>query len=295
MTTNRSRRRTGIALAGVLVVLLALSACGRAKPQGPITVTTTYVALGDSYTAVSGTGPYTNGACYRSEDDYPSLVAEKLGLGGTFVDASCGGATSADLQATQVIQSGGSNPPQLDSVTKDTKLVTLGMGLNNSKLLSFYPLYSCLPLNGKTQPACTSFLKMPESAIDNAIATVGQQVRANIAAIREAAPNARIVLVGYPRLVSATGACPSQVPVPAKALAWSRHILIAVNTTLSATAKSAGVDYIDTYKASAGHDVCSADPWVNGQREIPGKALEFHPFAAYHVAVADQIVALLKK
>ncbi|HEX4189912.1 MAG TPA: SGNH/GDSL hydrolase family protein [Marmoricola sp.] len=294
MTTSRSRRRAGIAL-GTFVVLLALGACGRATPTTHIgNSATTYVALGDSYTAVSGDGPFTNAACYRSEDDYPSLVAQKLSIG-DFEDASCGGATSADLADTQVMASGGSNPPQLDSVTKDTKLVTLGMGLNNSKLLSFYPLYSCLPLSGKTQAACTHYLNLPEATIDQAIASVGTQVRANIAAIRTAAPNARIVLVGYPRLVSATDDCPSQVPVPAAALARARHILIAVNTTLAETARSAGVDYIDTYKSSAGHDVCSADPWVNGQRDIPGKALKFHPFAAYHVAVADQIVALLAK
>jgi hypothetical protein len=58
---------------------------------------------------------------------------------------------------------------------------------------------------------------------------------------------------------------------------------------------AAGADYVDTYSLSKGHDVCSDDPWVNGHEEVPGEAAALHPFAAYHRAVADAIVTLLKK
>ncbi|HEX4189911.1 MAG TPA: SGNH/GDSL hydrolase family protein [Marmoricola sp.] len=292
MTTTHPRRRAGTALAGVMIVLLALSACGRANPHPPIKDITSYVALGDSYTAVSGEGPFTDDACKRSVSDYPSLIAKRLSIS-HFVDASCGGATSANLKQTQTIAAGGSNPPQLDSVTKDTKLVTLGIGLNDNGI-SYYLLYACIPVNGKTSTTCTQYLNLPASTVDKAVASIGRQVRTNILAIRHKAPHARIVLVGYPRLVSETDACPSQVPVPAEALARIRQTLIDLNSTLHNTAKSTNVDYIDMYTASAGHDVCSTAPWVNGQLNLNGLAFQFHPYAAYHVAVADKIVALLR-
>ncbi|HET6154328.1 MAG TPA: SGNH/GDSL hydrolase family protein [Marmoricola sp.] len=292
MTTTHSPRRAGIALVGTMIVLLALGACGRANPHPPIKDITTYVALGDSYTAVSGEGPFTNDPCKRSVDNYPSLIAKQLSIA-HFVDASCGGATSADLKQTQKIAAGGSNPPQLDSVNKDTKLVTLGIGLNDNGI-SYYLLYACIPVDGKTSTTCTQYLNLPASTIDRAVSSIGRQVRTNILAIRHKAPHARIVLVGYPRLVSETEDCPSQVPVPAEALARIRQTIIGVNDALAHDAKTTNVDYVDMYSASKGHDVCSADPWVNGQRNLNGVAFQFHPYAAYHVAVATMIVALLK-
>jgi hypothetical protein len=47
------------------------------------------------------------------------------------------------------------------------------------------------------------------------------------------------------------------------------------------------------WQASQGHDVCSADPWINGQRTDPTRAQQFHPFANEQAAIADLIVSSL--
>ncbi|MCW2784380.1 MAG: Lipase 2 precursor [Marmoricola sp.] len=288
--TIRTRRALTVLAALALVVL---SACG--APQAPpIKPVVGYVALGDSFTAVAGTGPFTDSGCLRSDADYPALVAAKLGYK-NYDNVSCGGATSSDLTSTQFPSNGhGANPPQLEALTKDTKLVTLGMGLNNLGL-SYYLLYACLPVNGKTPVTCKKYLHQPDTAVTAAIAKMGAMVRTNLKAIRQAAPKARVVLVGYPRLLPDGTDCASQVPLPPAALDRIRTTLVDVNTTLRDVAKRSGADYIDMYAASEGHDVCSADPWVDGQTNLPGQALAFHPYKAYHVAVADKIAALVGK
>ncbi|HEX3979634.1 MAG TPA: SGNH/GDSL hydrolase family protein, partial [Acidimicrobiales bacterium] len=93
----------------------------------------TYVALGDSYTSgpaiPTQLGPTTNpsapASCLRSSQNYPSLAARALGL--DLVDASCGGATTEDMDTSQ----GPGIPAQLDALRATTSVVTLGIGGND--------------------------------------------------------------------------------------------------------------------------------------------------------------------
>ena len=45
------------------------------------------------------------------------------------------------------------------------------------------------------------------------------------------------------------------------------------------------------YEASQGHDVCAADPWVNGGVTDRQRALAYHPFASGMRADAARVVA----
>ncbi|MCZ4498967.1 MAG: Lipase 2 precursor [Marmoricola sp.] len=293
-----SRSSRLVAAAVVVLCAAVLAGCTRGHPEDRLTIVdkSDYVALGDSYTAVSGAGPYTDKVCLRSETDYPALVAAKLAIT-SFTNASCAGASSTDL-LTRQITSSGSNPPQLDSLTRTTKTVTIGLGLNDSGI-SYYLISVCLPIEGAAKdavsPNCTAYLKQPEAGIPQVIDALRQGVLDDLHSVRERAPKARIVLVGYPRLLPATGSCPDQLPLPRVALERARAAGSLVNEAMKAAATSAGADFIDMYTASKGHDLCSDDPWVNGYKAIPGKALALHPFPTYHRAVADRVVALLDK
>ncbi|RNL77443.1 SGNH/GDSL hydrolase family protein [Nocardioides marmorisolisilvae] len=292
---NRARPHARVAVSVLLAVaLLALAACGAKGNPHPKTLDS-YVALGDSYTALAGAGPFVDNACKRAKVNYPHLVAADLGIT-TFTDASCGGATSANLTQDQAIKNPpASRPPQLEALSKKTKLVTLGIGLNNgSTPISYLLLYVCLPVNGITLPQCSQYLKATDSSVTEAIATMASEVKANLKAIKKAAPNARVVLVGYPRVLADDKDCQA-LPLPAAAATRLRLALKLVNQDLARTAKSSKVDYIDMYAASPGHELCSNDPWMAGELNVPGKALQFHPYPAYARAVADKIVALLKK
>src|ERR1700709_2369081 len=124
-----------------LALLLTVSACGGAGPAaapsppswGPTSGTSspfpTYVALGDSYSA----GPLipvtdvANG-CFRSDHNYPSLVAESLHA--KLTDRTCSGAETKDFTTAQNAEV----PAQETGLSKDTSLVTVGLGGNDEQV-----------------------------------------------------------------------------------------------------------------------------------------------------------------
>ena len=113
---------TGLIVAG-LATIATTAGPADAAPATRLTppVVTRYVALGDSYTA----GPLipvtqvANG-CFRSTNNYPSLVARALAVP-TFVDVSCSGAQTKDMTTGQLP----GVAPQFDALTPDTDLVSV--------------------------------------------------------------------------------------------------------------------------------------------------------------------------
>lgn len=291
-TTDARRPRARVIPAALAALALAaVGACGKDNPDNGPTDIGTYVSLGDSYSSGVGLVPVTDEVCNRSSLNYPSLIAEKFGFD-QFVDATCAGASSEDLFASQTTAKG-SNLPQLDQVPADADLVTIGLGLNDNGL-SVALLVPCLEVNGQVSSTCDLYLKQPNSVFDAAIATMEGGVKADLDDIREKAPKARIVLVGYPRLLPDDATCPQEVPVVEAAAVRIRYSLNKVNEAMKSAARKARVDFVDMYTASEGHDACSEDRWVNGQNIELGKALAYHPFAAYHEAVAEKIATLLE-
>ena len=287
-------------IAAVLAVLCAVSLAGCGKNPGPRPLPeqgNTYVALGDSFTAVAGTGPFTDPKfCLRSTDNYPHLVAEKLHLK-PFADDSCGGAAPHDLTQAQLVTGEGgrgTNQPQLNAVSEDTTLVTVGIGLNesvgNRTTIAFLLTDICRPKH--VDEKCQAYQRLGAKVWTDAIDQLGDDIATSLGQIHERAPKARIVLVGYPRVVPDTGSC-AAVPLPGLALNRLRTTMMQVNVKFKAVAAAAGADYVDMYAASKGHDACSAQPWVNGEK-ANSKAFRYHPYKSYHRAVAAQIVALLK-
>lgn len=275
-------------------LVLAIAACGADTPdREPIAADYQYVALGDSFTAVAGTGPWLDAECRRSEENYPHLIAKRLGYANDeFMDASCGGATSEAISQAQKTQGNRSTKrPQLNAVGPATKLVTLGIGLNNGGLSAFM-LYLCLPETNQAA-ACQKYLRQPPDYLPAVIENVARQVGANLAAIRERAPSAQIVLVGYPRLLPDGEVCADQVPLPKEASERIREAIRLAGIALREAAEAVSADYVDMYAESQGHDVCSESPWVAGSRGAAGEALPFHPFSIYHRQVAGKILPIL--
>src|SRR3954469_668109 len=135
-------RRTVTALAtALLAVLLALVTALPAQAQGsPPTAsshpikTSPYVALGDSYSSAAGVTPFVPGsppACSRSLLNYPHDIAAATGAE-SFTDVTCSGARTSDFFTSQTA----GQPPQLDAVTKSTKLVTMTIGGNDGGAFS---------------------------------------------------------------------------------------------------------------------------------------------------------------
>ncbi len=112
--------------------------------------------------------------------------------------------------------------------------------------------------------------------------------------IRRRAPKAQVLVVGYPQLVPATGGCPGLLPIASGHLGFARRVNKSLTDNLARAAERTGTAYVDVWSASAGHDICSEDPWVAGQPgQLGGGAIPFHPLPAGQRAVADLVVDAL--
>ncbi|GAA1925059.1 SGNH/GDSL hydrolase family protein [Nocardioides hwasunensis] len=269
------RSRLSALLAG-LVLLTACSSGGTSPGEGgspapdPVTDTEVtsdvdYVALGDSFSAgpFIGTMRTDPNGCARSRDNYPAFLADWLDVK-SYTDVTCSAATTADLTAPMRLFDGTTAPPQLDALSEDTDLVTLGMGGND------FGIYTSL-IQCQDGAAC------PLDRLRADAGKVAGNIRKAVRGIRSRAPEATVYVVGYPDILPTEGTC-AAVGVPADVLGPVADIAGILNASLRAGAKAGGASYVDMAKPSQGHDVCAQrGAWINGPRFRAGVAAPFHP------------------
>ena len=267
-----------------------LPARGVGEPTGVGSPYPEYVALGDSYTAAPLVPPTdTSTTCLRSERNYPALVTE--GLPGTrLTDVSCGGATTTDMTQPQQGQQG-SVPPQFDALEESTDLVTIGLGGNDGGLFGTMIL-RCTILASQ-QPEGTPCTGELGPTVDGTLARIRQSLEQVVAGVRERSPEARVLLVGYPQIVPASGSCPA-LPLAPGDYPFVRTVNERLTQAVAQAARATDAEYVDVWSASAGHDICAPDPWINGKDTQLDRALAFHPFAAEQRAVADLVLDLVR-
>ncbi len=203
-----------------------------------------YAALGDSYSSGVGTRSYyaDSGSCQRSPYAYPVLDAARLGAALTFV--ACSGAKVADVRNGQ-----------LSSLRTATRYVTVSVGGNDAGFSSV--LLQC------AQPWPTTCW----GAIDNANAVIRNTLPGRLdglyAAIRSRAPNARVVVVGYPRLFNG-----EECNLAARISPGEQQELNAtadlLATTIRTRAAAHGFAFVDARTRFTGHSVCDDVEWING-------------------------------
>jgi lysophospholipase L1-like esterase len=248
-----------------------------------------YVALGDSFTAAPFV-PSTDLAegCFRSDGNYPALIADRL-QPARFVDVSCSAATTEDLTSPQATAGGrGRVPPQLRAVTADTDLVTLGIGANDEDLFARLVALCAGP---SADASCDDDLVVQTRQV---LRRTSDRVADALERLERRAPDATVVLIGYPRLVDADRPC-ARIPVPPESLPDLAAVEAELDRSLDRAAQHAGAAYVDMHALSRGHEICSSDPWVNGRRTDEQAALAYHPFAAGQGAVAERVLGVLRE
>ncbi len=295
-------RRPVAAGAALLVVLAGTTACvpessqgraSRAAASGAVAAGDEYVALGDSYTAAPFAGP-TNASdvCWQSEENYPHLLAEELDL--ELVDVSCGGATTDAVASPQTTLDGTSRPPQADALSESTDLVTISLGANDFGLFSAL-VVACgeLAREDPEGSPCADQDAADGGKADRTIDQVRDRLVSALEHIVEAAPEARVVVVGYPQFAPDGGPPCDNLPFAAGDYAFARRVNELLVRAQAAAAGEVGVDFLDVFPATEGHDICAEDPWVAGATAEEGRGIPYHPYPEEQEAVATVLVEQL--
>ncbi|HIZ99255.1 MAG TPA: SGNH/GDSL hydrolase family protein [Candidatus Janibacter merdipullorum] len=220
-----------------------------------------YVALGDSYSSGTGTKDYLDdgSTCQRSALAYPSLIAAADGSDLNL--RACSGATTADVTNSQ-----------LSALGDDTDRVSISVGGNDAGFADV--LTEC------AKPAWASSC---DTAIDGAETTIASTLPGRLdslyAEIRAKAPNATVVVVGYPRIFMGEdcNALTWFSPEEQTRLNATADLL---NSTLESAASRAGFSFADPTSAFTGHAVCDDTEWINGLANPVGES--YHPNRAGH-------------
>jgi lysophospholipase L1-like esterase len=257
-----------------------------------------YVAMGDSYTAApripKQTTKQTPAACGQSESNYPHDI-QKMIESKSFSDRSCSSATVTNLYTPQRVR-GGSNYPQGIDLKADTQLVTLGIGGNDiplTQLLS-YCIKEASP-EAPCDPA--SAVQQAGASFEDAIVALERIFPDVFSGIKQRAPKAVVVLVGYPQILpEGDESCVAKTHISVEGMSYVNEQVQKLNSLLKSQATKNAQHYVDTYGPSKGHDACQepSKRWVE-PIDAQGRADPFHPNKVGQTNFALLVMAELAK
>jgi lysophospholipase L1-like esterase len=250
-------------LVGVVTVACALS--------GGVTATAladNYVALGDSYSSGTGTRDYSlDSGCQRGPYAYPALIkADRPGTNLTFV--ACSGAKTGDVLANQV-----------QSLNSSTNIVTITIGGNDAGFSSV--ITQCaLPWPWSCDSNITNAQNYIRNTLPGALNGVYTQIQSR-------APNARVIVLGYPRLFMGVD-CNGGTFFSTDEMTKLNATADLLKTTTAARAAAYGFTFKDSIPAFTGHAVCSSTEWLNGLSNPTGDS--YHPNRTGHKSGYEPLV-----
>ena len=274
-------------------------------PNNP-PILATYMALGDSFSSGFGIVPFEEGTrqdlgfndCQRSENAYPQVVAEEVGLDLSF--HACQGATTKHMYERRVDNSGNdwSELPQLEYLNKETKLVTLTIGGNDSGFGNI--LTNCVTTGFGI---CSNNEDLIASVNESFTRLDGGDGPENIKPydliykdIRTLAPDAKSVAVGYPHLFTASGDDRTFLPggrcegVKKADQRWMIEKIDELNDIIKRNALRNGLLF--ALPIFDGHELCSGgEEWILDLLSTG----RFHPTVKGHEAIAEAVINELTK
>ncbi|AVT36643.1 SGNH/GDSL hydrolase family protein [Plantactinospora sp. BB1] len=264
------RRLVPLLAAATLPLVSTLTVALAAVPAQA--AATTYTALGDSYASGTGTREYypDSGSCQRSRHSYPALDAARLGA--TLSFPACAGATTSSVLSGQ-----------LGSLNSATSYVTVQAGGNDIGWSSVI-VQCALPW----PTTCWSQIDSAESTIRNTLPGRLDQLYSRI---RSLAPNARVAVVGYPRLFNGEE-CNIIARISPGEQAELNAAADLLATTIAARAAAHGFAFVDARGPFTGHAVCDDVEWLNGTSNPIGES--YHPNRAGHVGYAGIVETALR-
>ncbi|WP_327357214.1 SGNH/GDSL hydrolase family protein [Streptomyces sp. NBC_01304] len=238
----RLSRITAYASSLLLAAGFALIGAGPAK-SAEQAAAINYVALGDSYSSGVGAGSYDSGSgdCKRSTKAYPVLW-KNAHAPAAFSFTACSGARTGDVVNNQ-----------LGPLSSSTTLVSISIGGNDA---GFADVMTTCVL--QSESSCIARVNEAKRYVDT---TLPGNLDKTYSAISSKAPNAHVVVLGYPRFYKLNGSC---------TLGLSENERTAINGAAdylnAATAKRVadhGFTFAGVVPAFTGHEICSGSAWLH--------------------------------
>ena len=265
----------------VLVGRLVISAVALLAAPAALVATTVspaqaapppYVALGDSYASGVGTRSYLDDgtSCQRSTYAYPKILAAQKGYALSF--KACSGATIATVTNSQ-----------LSALTSATRYVTLSVGGNDAGFADVL-----------TECATPFWAGDCDTAVDGAQAyirtTLPGRLTTLYASIRSRSPQAKVVVVGYPRVFMGEDCNAATWFSPAEQTRLNQTA-DQLNARLAAAASARGFTFANPTSRFIGHAVCDSTEWLNGLSSPVSES--YHPNRAGHASGYAPLVSPL--
>jgi len=258
-------RRAALAAGGACALAIPLAAVA-ATPAGAATTVgaapaVRYVALGDSYSSGLGAGSYisSSGSCDRSTVAYSALWASAYHPA-SYVSVACAGATTSSVISGQ-----------LSALSSQTTLVSITVGGND---VGFESVMETCVLESTS--SCVSAVSTAES---QASTTLPGKMDRVLSAISAAAPNAWVVVLGYPALydLPRSSICIGLSTTDRNALNQGASVL---NQVIQAAAARHGDVFGDVRGTFSGHQICDGgSSWLHSVN-IFDISESYHPTAA---------------
>jgi GDSL-like Lipase/Acylhydrolase family len=254
-----AHRRFGpVAILASLLLGLVLLGCG-----GGAATASVEVSMGDSYSSGEGGGHYDRGTrvffgngCHRSARAWPRLLGVSEGS-----HLACSGATTEDFFEPQKSgplagADGTSQLSRLRSLDRAQPVTRVYVTIGGNDLGFARIIRNCVFLS--------CLLHMDETELPRLRDEVAAKVTRTLRAVRRVVGDDEVVLVGYPDLIPPLG----KELVHCGWLSAVERVRILrleaeLNSTLAAVATDAGVEFVPVRAALRGHELCTADPWVN--------------------------------
>jgi lysophospholipase L1-like esterase len=252
-------------LALVLAALVTGCALENVDSRQQALVGSNYVAQGDSYASGTGTREYYDSACQRSNHSYAKQLAAQLGLNLSHV--ACSGARIPDVRANQ-----------LSALSAATNLVTISIGGNDAGFSNVITRCA-LPFPF----TCTGDVNNARNFINN---TLPGQLDALYTEIETRAPNAQVLVIGYPRLFNGEQ-CNFAARISPGEQTSLNSVADLLATKTAGIAANHGFDFVDPRTAFNTHRICDDVEWLNGLSNPVGES--YHPNRLGHDAFTDLI------
>ncbi|CAM3963491.1 SGNH family lipase [Nocardiopsis rhodophaea] len=253
----------GVRRGRVLLAVAVLCAAGglATPPPAAAAPVGAYVALGDSYASGLGAGAYDPRSrdCQRSTRAYPELWAAAHAPS-SFDFTACAGASTSDVIDRQ-----------LAPLDRGTGLVSITVGANDAEMGEV--VLTCIL---HTKEACQQRAGKARAYIAE---TLPGRLDEVYTAIRDKAPEARVAVVGYPRLYEPRRVCP-EGGLSEESRTAVNDVVDDLNNVTDERASGHGFSFGDVRPAFTGHGVCSGDPWIHAPT-VPVEE-SFHPTAQGH-------------